>query len=339
MRTALALAFGLTVATTLCPIAVFSAAPVDGTPKVFAKVGDAAITADEFDRAFHMAVRRRFYHGKVPQEQMAQLQREVAQNMVDQSLLAREAKRRGIKPDAKHVTETVDSLEKQYKDRPQWAEQRATMLPELQRHLEKESVLTQLERTVRNVPTIADSEIEAYYRQHPDKFTEPERVRVSLILLKVDPSSPKAEWDKARSEATKLVSSLRAGRADFAATAKQRSGDPSSAAGGDMGYLHRGMLAPPAEETLARMKAKEISDPVTLLQGVAIFRLDDRTVSKLRPYAQVRDRARELLERERSDAAWNGLIAKLRRDTPVTMNEAHLLPLAAAAVPAANPKH
>ncbi len=312
------------------------------TPEVFAKVGETIIKTEEFNRALHLAVRRKFYHAEVPPARMAELQREVAAQLVNQSMLQKEAARRGIKADSKEVEATVGKLEAQYKGRPQWQEQRAAMLPALVRSLETESVLAQLEKRVRALPTASPADVNAYYQQHTDKFTEPERTRVAVILLKVDPSSPKAVWDKTRDDAAKLLPSLRSGKVEFSAVAKQRSGDPSATTGGDMGYLHRGMLAPAAELAVQRLQPTEISEPVTLLQGVAIFRVAERTPSKLLPITQVQERARGLLERERSDAAWNGLITKLRRDTPVTVDESRFLPLTvavAAPSPASGSRH
>ena len=54
---------------------------------------------------------------------------------------------------------------------------------------------------MRKVPEPTEAQARAYYDAHKDLFVEPEKLRLSVILLKVDPSAPKAAWDKARDEA------------------------------------------------------------------------------------------------------------------------------------------
>ena len=66
---------------------------------VFARVADSVILQKDYDDAFAVAARSKFYHGKAPENEVAKLQREVADKLVVRVLLLREAKRRGIAPD------------------------------------------------------------------------------------------------------------------------------------------------------------------------------------------------------------------------------------------------
>lgn len=297
---------------------------------VVARIGDTSISREEFDQALNIAARRKFYHGKTPDGEMAELQREVARNLVDNVLLVKEAKRLGLKPDAEPIKRTISEYETRYQASPQWQARRATLLPKLQKQLETDSLLQQLDNKVHDVAPPDAAQLQSFYAAHLDKFTEPERSRVSTILLKVEPSSPRPIWDKARGEAASLVKKLRAG-ADFAQQARQRSGDDSAANGGDMGYLHRGMLAEPAQAAVDKLKLHDISEPVTLLQGVAIFRLDDRRASIQNPLAIVEERARALWRREQGEQAWQALLATLRKATPMVVDESTFLPISGSA--------
>src|SRR5262245_20857196 len=73
------------------------------SPAVFARVGDTVITQKEFDDAFAVAARNRFYHGKAPEAEVAKLQREVGDALVNEALLLREARHRKLQPDAAAV--------------------------------------------------------------------------------------------------------------------------------------------------------------------------------------------------------------------------------------------
>jgi hypothetical protein len=68
-----------------------------------------------------------------------------------------------------------------------------------------------------------------------------------------------------------------------------------------------------------------VSDPVALLEGVAVFRLEDRKLGQLNPLAAVRQRATDLLKRDQSEHAWADLLARLRRETPPRVDESRYL--------------
>lgn len=316
------------------PYAAVHAADVRlGAPSmagVFAKVGDTVILQKDFDGALAAAARKKFYHGKVPEGGVAVLQREVGDTLVANALLLREARRRGLKPDDAAIRQTLQEYEQRYRANKRWQQTRAQVVPLLTKRLQEESLLNTLEASVRNVAPPDVRQIREYYAAHPEKFTEPEQLRLSVILLKVDPSSPSAVWKKADEEARDMVKQLRAG-AGFAALARVKSGDASSKNGGDLGYLHHGMLPEAAEKTVDKLKPGDVSEPVNLLEGVAVFRLIDRTPSKLTVFEAAKDRARDLWLRDRRENAWKMLLVRLKKETPVRVDESHFLPLSAAA--------
>lgn len=314
--------------------AAAKAAPAPSAP--FAKVGDTVITHQEYDTAFAAAARGKFYHGKPPEHEVAALQREVGQSMIDAILLAREATKRKVQPDQASIKQTLDGYDKQYQNSEQWKNNRARLLPGLKAKLERDSQLEQLGKQVKTVAPPTQRELEQYYEAHKDKFTSPEEVHLGMILLKVDPSSPQAKWDGAREEGAAIVKRLKAG-ADFKQLAQLHSGDASAAKGGDMGYVHRGMLPEPAQVAVDKLKPGEISDAVVMLEGVAVFRLEQRKPPKLNPLEAVRERARSLWMRDKGEEAWTALLAKLRRETPVKMDDSRFLPMAAAALAGAAP--
>ena len=155
---------------------------------------------------------------------------------------------------------------------------------------------------------------------------EPEKLRLSVIMLKVDPSSPKAAWDKARSEATALRKRIAAGE-DFGALARKYSGDHTAKDGGDMGYLHRGMLPDGVDKVAEGLKRGEVSEPVSLLEGVSLLKLVERKPSEQRAFADVKARAGELWQRDEAEKRWKSFLVDLRKATPIRVNESLYLPL------------
>lgn len=294
----------------------------------FARVGDTVITHQDFDTSFAQAARGKFYHGKPPDAAVAALQREVGRALVDEVLLLKDAKRRKLVPDHAAIKQALDGYDERYRSSEHWKTNRAHLLPQLKARLERDSQLEQLRKIVKAVPQPAPQQLEQYWEANKDKFTEPQQVHLAMILLKVDPASPQAKWDGAHGEGAAIVKRLRGG-ADFAELARLHSGDASAERGGDMGYLHQGMLPEPAQKAIDTLQVGELSEPVALLEGVAVFRIEERKAAKLNPLDRVRDRARDLWQRDEGEQAWTALVAKLRRATPVKVDDSHFLPLAA----------
>lgn len=296
-------------------------------PKVFATVGDAVITQDEFNTAFNFAARNKFYHGKPPEGEIAQLQREVGDEMVGRVLRLAEARRRGLQPDQEKVRQALADHEQRYASNERWKKDREQVLPALTERLEQNSLLMQLEQSVRDSVVPTAQQVAEYYAAHPDQFTEPEQVRLQMILLKVDPSSPKGDWEKAQQEAQGIVQQLRGG-ADFADLARQRSGDENTARqGGDLGYQHNGMLPDEVQAAFKDLKPGDLSSPVRLLQGFAVFRLNERKPPGMTSFEAAKERAQQLAQREQRDMAWKALAASLKQQTSVKIDESRYLPL------------
>jgi parvulin-like peptidyl-prolyl isomerase len=310
------------------PVAAPAAAPP--APAPYAVVGNTTVSAADYQRALGVAMRKKYYHAKPPEAEYAQFQREVGDEVVNRVLLLVEARRRGIQPDAEKVKATVAGYDAQYKGSANWAANRDRMLANVVPQLENESLLIRLETLVRQVPEPTEAQARSYHAQHPEQFTEPEQVKLSVILLKVDPASPQAVWNSAMAEGQALHRKLLAG-ASFGDLARLHSGDRSAAQGGEMDYTHRGMLPEAVHGVVDKLQPGALSEPVQLLEGVAILRLDGRRTPQLRSFDQVRPRVASLWQRAEGDQRWKQLIAELRRGTTIRIDESQHAPLRAPA--------
>lgn len=307
------------------------ASPQQAAPaasKVFAVVDGVTITVAEYENAWATAQRQKFYHRSVPEAEVLSLRREVGDQLIDNVLLAAEVNRRQVQPDRAKVQEQVDALERRYQSSPQWQAIRAERLPALVGELERQSRLERLQADVRKVAPGSDEVVRAYYAQHPELFTEPEQVRFSLILLRVDPSSSAAVWGKAQEEATAIRERIARG-ADFAELARLHSSDSSAKDGGDMGYVHRGMMPEALADEVTRLRPGEVTQPLRLLEGFVLARLGDIKAAQLRAFEQVRERAGQLWMRDESERRWKAFLAELRRAATVTVVDASRYPPAA----------
>ncbi|MDR2877256.1 MAG: peptidylprolyl isomerase [Chromatiales bacterium] len=296
-----------------------AAAPSATAAEVFAVIGGTTISVDEFEANFHAGIRQRFYHGQVPAAEIAAFRREVAQSMIDRVVLLQEAERRGIKPDESWVKDRLARMAERLAASADPQRERAL----LREQLLGDSAITRLKHEIENVPVPDRAAAKEYYQAYKERFTTPERVRLSLILLKVEPWAEGAVWEGAGAEAVRLRKKLAQG-GDFSALARLHSADPSSAQGGDLGFVHRGMLSQEVQEALDGMKLGEISQPIRILQGFAIVRLDERAAPELNTFEQAQERATDLLRREQRERAWQDALVQLREKTKITVNDAVL---------------
>jgi parvulin-like peptidyl-prolyl isomerase len=129
-------------------------------------------------------------------------------------------------------------------------------------------------------------------------------------------------WHSAHAEARQIFSKLQAG-ADFADLARLHSGDRSAESGGQMDYTHRGMLPEAVQGLTDKLKLHQVAEPVQLLEGVAILRLDERRGARARRFDEVRERAADLWQRDEGQVRWTKLIAELRQATVIRIDESH----------------
>ncbi len=176
--------------------------------------------------------------------------------------------------------------------------------------------------------TVADADVDAYYKSHGDEFMTPEKISLdyieldaskiksdssvdddtlkkqyesqkshfvtneqrlaSHILVKVDKNANADAQKAALEKAKDLEQQVKSGK-DFAALAKANSDDPGSKAqGGDLGWLEKGVTDPAFESALFAMKKGDISDPVKSDEGYHIIQLRDVKAEKVKPFAEVK---------------------------------------------------
>jgi peptidyl-prolyl cis-trans isomerase D len=176
--------------------------------------------------------------------------------------------------------------------------------------------------------TVAEADIDAYYKAHGDEFMTPEKISLdyieldaakmkvdtgvddetlkkqyeaqkshfvtneqrlaSHILVKVDKNA-NADAQKAALEKAKNIAEQAKSGKDFATLAKANSDDPGSKAqGGDLGWLDKGVTDPAFESALFAMKKGDISDPVKSDEGYHVIQLRDVKAEKVKPFEEVK---------------------------------------------------
>ena len=199
--------------------------------EALATVGDSVITVQEYAMTLRSEALRRFYHFRPPEKEMAAFHREVAEQLIERTLATQEAKRRSLRVDRESVDQQMRLVRARVAKRNAQQHADEQFWIAVRKQIEQEQLVGQLREQERAKIAPTDARLRKYYLGNPEKFTEPERLRVSLILLRVSPSSPQSAWEAARREAGQLLERIKKG-ADFAELARLHSSDASGAQGG-----------------------------------------------------------------------------------------------------------
>jgi peptidyl-prolyl cis-trans isomerase C len=138
----------------------------------------------------------------------------------------------------------------------------------------------------------ADPDFEALARERyetdPEKYQQPERVKVSHILIKTE--------GRSEQEAQQLAEEIRElvlkGKQPFAELALEYSEDTSVQQNqGNLGFISKGNTVRPFEEAaFSLQKPGEISPVVKSEFGFHVLRLEERQPAQQQPFAKVKDR-------------------------------------------------
>src|SRR5450830_45794 len=137
--------------------------------------------------------------------------------------------------------------------------------------------------------SVSDADIKSYYDQNLKQYSTEEQRRASHILLEVKKSTSAADKAAIKAKADELVAQLRKNPGDFAKLAKANSQDPGSKdQGGDLGFLGKGAMLKPFEDTAYKLKQGEISNPVESEFGYHIIQLTGIKPGSVKPLDQVK---------------------------------------------------
>ncbi len=124
---------------------------------------------------------------------------------------------------------------------------------------------------------VTDEEVEKRYQENlVTIWAKDAKVRASHILIKCEENVTEEQEAEARKQAEDLFKLVKAPDADFAAIAKEHSGCPSAAQGGDLNWFGRGRMVPAFEETAFAMNKGDISNVIRTQFGFHIIKLTDK---------------------------------------------------------------
>jgi len=119
------------------------------------------------------------------------------------------------------------------------------------------------ERVVEEKVKIRDEDISKEYEANVDKFQEPLKLKLGLIVVET------------RDEAEDILKRIKGGE-PFSVLAREKSIDPSSKKGGAIDWSDKGDLYPALEAAAVKLKKDEVSDVVKTDRGYELIKLVDK---------------------------------------------------------------
>ncbi len=296
-----------------------TARPIDGgaatgalspeeASQVLAHVGDRTITLGDYVAALqHMDQFDRFRYSAPARR------RELLGEMIDVMLLADEAREKGY-------------------DKDPAAQQEA-------REILRDALLKKAREGAPAPDDIPAPEVQAYFDAHKADFHDPERRRVSAIVLASAPSAAGVLDAAAKATATQWGELVKAKSIDARATGSSPAPSKPEAEGplelaGDLGFVSppgdpRGVNVRVPEEV--RSAVYEIANVGDVLPRVVpasgkfyVVKLESKTEGRDRTLQDAERSIRVKLAQEKARAAEDALVLELRKQYPVEIDEAAL---------------
>lgn len=276
---------------------------------VIARIDDRPVTGTIFAPYLRAYLRSKLYHSGSPERVRALAEEAIDAFLIDR-VLAEQAAARELKIDEAEVEKRLAGIKARFGDRPDWPEIRAR-LPKLRQEIETDLRIEALKREISRVEPPTETEIRAFYENRPELFTRPATYRLKLLLIAVEPGASAESWRAAEEQAQEYERRVASGE-DFAALARANSDHSSAEQDGAVGLVHEGQLGEAAEAALRSATPGGVAGPVRLLEGVALFKVEEKRLPTLMPLSEVRERVFSLVERDRAKKRWDSHVETIR---------------------------
>lgn len=284
-------------------------------------VNGSAIAREEFDRELSQVKQRISQQGlKFSSPKFEGIRNEILDNLINLELLFQESLNNGIKVEKEAIDSQIKSLKQKFSNDTEFEKllselkvsEQALKIQIKKRIAIQELIETQIVQKIK----IPDEESKIFYDTYPKLFKQPEQIKASHILIKVEPDADEIKKSEAKQKIKKIQQELKKGR-DFAALAKEFSEGPSKTKGGDLGYFQQGRMVKPFEDVAFALKTEEVSDIVETQFGYHIIKVVDKKPEKTIPYEDIKNDLAQHLKQEKTKEELNEYIQKLREKSKI----------------------
>ena len=256
------------------------------------------------------------------EQRREELLEEALERSVENLILVREARRRGIEVPSHAIEDRLEEVQGRYPSREAFLEdieQAGETLSDIRARLRRQVLALNMSMLQREqfeqAVVVSEDEAAQYYEDNQEHFRRPGRVRMRQIFLSAEGEDEQAE---ARERAEALLAEIEAGEA-FEDLAREHSEAPGAAEGGLVGWQQRGDLIEPLDSTAFELEEEEISEVLETDFGVHILKVDEREEEGHVPFGEVRSQIINHLRQQKADERYDRWMADQRRRAGVQM--------------------
>ena len=298
-----------------------SAADKKAPDDMVAVVNGTIITQGEFDRVLNYELSRAAQSGQqIPDAQMAQIENNILDSLIIGELLFQECKKKGVQVKPETVTEQLMIIKQRFPSEAEFKkalEENKTNESKIEADIKRDIAIKQLiDKEVNQKVNITEEESKTFFDTNPQLFQQPERVKASHILIKVDEGASEEKKAEARKKIEEIQQKVKQGE-DFAELAKTYSEGPSAPRGGDLDFFGRGQMVKPFEEAAFSLKPNETSNIVETRFGYHLIKVVDKQPAKMIAYADVKDRIGKHLKDQKLRTERQLYFDRLKKDAKI----------------------
>ena len=286
-----------------------------GLDKV-AIVNGTIITRAELNHELYQFKQRALQQGqKVSEGQLVTIKAKILENLISRELLYQESRSKGIKIDPQATETQLKALKQRFPKEADFKKALSDInLTEktLENRIERDLAIQELVNSkIAPQINISKADNQAFYKDHPEYFKQPEQVKASHILIKLETQADESQQKQAKKKIEEIQQKLKNGQ-EFSELAKNFSEGPSSVKGGDLDYFSRGKMVKPFEEAAFALKPGEISDIVQTQFGYHLILVTDKKPEKIINYEDVENKINQYLKQEKVKQEVELYVNKLR---------------------------
>ena len=270
--------------------------------KEIATVNGTAITQDKLDGEMGRLKTMLMQRGHMPTEaDLASLKKVAINSLVEQELLYQASQKKNIKIDDAVLNEQFEKLKGRFPDEKAFNDTltKMNLTPEVLKEQLARSQYIQnyINQEFVEKVSVSDDDVKKFYDEHPDAFKQPETIKVSHILVSVDPKAEEKDKKEAKDKLEKMKKEIADG-ADFAELATKNSDCPSKEKGGDLGFISRDQVVEPFAKAAFALKTGDVSDIVETQYGYHLIKAFEHKDASVTPMAEVKDKIASYLKQE-----------------------------------------
>lgn len=292
------------------------------TPKtIVATVNGTAITRQALNSEFAQAKRRSTQQGKVLTDAQAKTMRQnILERLIEQELLFQQSQKENIRIPDSAVAEHLAKLKARFPSTDAFDKALKGMHiseADLKAKTRQGLAIQKLIKTeVADKIVVSDDQAHKFYTSHPEYFKQPEQVKASHILIKVDAKADKQQQAAAKKKIEDIQQQIKQG-GDFGALAKKYSEGPSGARGGDLGFFSRGQMVKPFEDAAFALKPGQVSHVVKTRFGYHLIKVTGKKAAGSVPYKDVKAKITSFLKQQKINTGIQKYVERLKQNAQI----------------------